>query len=200
MNALSRWPRAAPDGLIAATLLAFLGTAGLFYVNIMPALIDGLRTALGFSNREAGLAGSANVYGAAVGALVASAFVARWRWRPTAVMLLVALVTLDLVSMAERSPALLIATRALHGFVGGMLVGFAFAVIARTQRPERAFSMLLIVQFGLGGLGVMYLPRLVPVFGTAALFLALIAFSGITLAMLPFLSDYPASAVANLAP
>ena len=37
-------PVAAPDGLIAAVLLSFMATAGLFYVNILPALVDGLKT------------------------------------------------------------------------------------------------------------------------------------------------------------
>ena len=51
--------------------------------------------------------------------------------------------------------------------------------------------MLLFVQFGLGGLGVLVLPNLVPIYGTAPLFMALAAFSGVTLAMLPFLPDFP---------
>ncbi len=74
-------PRAAPDGLLACVLLAFLATAGLFYVNIMPALVAGLIDGLGFSNREAGFVGSANVYGAACGALVAVFLVRRLPWR-----------------------------------------------------------------------------------------------------------------------
>ena len=61
------WPVAAPNGEIARVLLAFLATAGLFYVNIMPALVDGLIEGLGFNNQQAGFVGSANVYGAALG-------------------------------------------------------------------------------------------------------------------------------------
>ena len=59
--ALNRLPIASPNGEVARVLLAFLATAGLFYVNIMPALVDGLIEGLGFSNRDAGLVGSANV-------------------------------------------------------------------------------------------------------------------------------------------
>jgi hypothetical protein len=51
--------------------------------------------------------------------------------------------------------------------------------------------MLLFVQFGLGGLAVMVLPPLAPVFGTQALFIALALFSAATLVMLPFLAEYP---------
>ncbi len=185
------WPKASPDGLVAATLLAFLATAGLFYVNIMPALVDGLISGLGFSNREAGLVGSANVYGAAAGALLIVFIVRRVQWKPAAFALLLTLIGIDLVSMLLISPAALMGLRFLHGFIGGMLVGIGFSVIARTRDPDRTFGMLLLVQFGLGGLGVMYLPLLVPMFGTWVLFLALVAFSVATLVMLGFLADYP---------
>ena len=82
----------------------------------------------------------------------------------------------DAVSMSwlgETTP------EAGSGGVNGYLVGTAI------------FGMLLVVQFGLGGVGVMTLPRLVPVFGVKALFFALILFSVVTLLMLPFLADYP---------
>jgi len=44
----------APDSNLARIFLAFLATAGLFYVNIMPALVSGLIDGLGFSNQQAG--------------------------------------------------------------------------------------------------------------------------------------------------
>lgn len=180
-----------PDGLLAALFLSFLATAGIFYVNIMPALVSGLISGLGFSQRDAGLVGSANLYGAAFGALTIVLFVARIEWRRASLALLAALVTIDALSMAVHAPWMMIPLRAMHGFVGGMLVGVAFAVIARTRSPDRVFGVLLFVQFGLGGLGVMTLPRLAALYGTGVLFSALIAFSLVTLAMLPFLADYP---------
>lgn len=78
-----------------------------------------------------------------------------------------------------------------HGIIGGILTGTAFAVIARTHNPDRAFGMLLFVQFGLGGLAYYQLPLLTPIYGTQALFIALALFSLVTLLMLPFLDKYP---------
>ncbi len=189
---ISSVPKAAPNGEIARVLLAFLATAGLFYVNIMPALVDGLIEGLAFSNREAGLVGSANVYGAAVGAFSAVFIVKRINWRVAAVVLLLCLIVIDFVSMLLASAPVLVGTRFVHGCVGGLLVGIGFAVMSRTTEVDRTFGYLLTIQFGLGGLGLIYLPALVPEFGTMALFLALIAFSTVTLLMVPFLSDYPA--------
>lgn len=184
-------PRAAPEGLVACVLLAFLATAGLFYVNIMPALVAGLIDGLGFSKRQAGFVGSANVYGAACGALVAVFLVRRLPWRRTEVVALSLLLLLDLISTQVTTAGPLIALRFFHGVVGGISVGIGLAVMARTRVPDRAFGMLLTVQYGAGGLGVMFLPRLAHQFGPQVLFIALAAFTMITLLMLPFLAEYP---------
>ena len=195
-------PQAAPEGLVACVLLAFLATAGLFYVNIMPALVAGLIDGLGFTNRQAGFVGSANVYGAACGALIAVFLVRRLPWRRIEVVALTLLLVLDLISTQVTTVVPLIALRFAHGVVGGVSVGIGLAVIARTKIPDRAFGMLLTVQYGAGGLGIMFLPALSHRFGPRVLFLALAAFTLITLAMLPFLAEYPprdraAAAIAN---
>lgn len=179
-----------PKGMTARVFLAFLATAGLFYVNIMPAIVDGLIQALGFSNQEAGAVGSANMYGAAFGALLIVFLVRYIAWRPVSLVFLLVLMAIDLGSLALTSPGVLTAVRFVHGLVGGMLVGTAFSVIARTPEPDRTFGVLLFVQFGLGGVGVMFIPGLVPEYGTAILFLSLVAFSAVSLCMLPFIPDY----------
>lgn len=183
-------PHVPEDSLLASVLLSFLATAGLFYVNIMAALVDGLISGAGLTPKQAGLVASANVYGAALGALIAVFIIRRLPWRPTALSVLCGLIAVDLISTLIKAPDLLIGLRFFHGLMGGLLVGVAFAVIARTKTPDRTFGMLLVVQFGLGGLGLMFLPRLVPVFGHGVLFLALAAFSAVTLAMTPFLGVY----------
>lgn len=196
-GAARRFPTAPPDGLLAATMLAFLATAGFFYVNIMAALVPGLVDGLGYSEGDAGRVGSMNIYGAALGALGAVALVGRIRWRAFAAFALVALMAIDVASLFVVRPGALMALRFVHGTVGGSLVGVAYAVFARTRSPDRVFGMLLAVQFGLGGLGVMVLPRLVPVYGHGVLFGTLIAFSFLALLMLPFLDRYPAGRIAR---
>jgi predicted MFS family arabinose efflux permease len=178
----------------ARFLLAFLATAGIFYVNIMPALVDGLKVGLGFSNKQAGLVGSCNVYGAACGAFLIAFLVRRINWRIAAHLFLLGLIGMDLLSMLVRNPFALMGTRFLHGFIGGMLVGIGFSIIARTMAPDRTFGVLLLVQYFAGGLGVMSLPLLVTRFGTNVLFVSLILFSVTTLVMLQFLPDYPLKA------
>jgi predicted MFS family arabinose efflux permease len=182
--------------MTARVFLAFLSTAGIFYVNILPALVDGLITALGFSNQQAGSVASANLYGAALGALLIVFLIKKLDWQLMALILLAGLISIDLASMYVTQPGTMIALRFADGFIGGMLVGTGFSVIARTEGPDRTFGVLLFVQFGLGGLGVMMLPGLVDQFGTKVLFLTLIAFSTATLLMLPFLPEYKVDHVA----
>ncbi len=161
------------DKLWLYALLALIATAGFFYVNIMSAIVDGLITGLGFSNAQAGMVGAANIYGASVGSLVAVFLIRRIRWRPVLITLLTLLLLLDLGSALIRTPEIFVGVRALHGLVGGMSVGITYSVMARMASPDRAFGMLLLVQFGLGGLGVMFLPGLVPEFGARILFFTL---------------------------
>jgi len=177
--------------MVARVLLAFLATAGIFYVNILPAIVDGLIEGLSFSAQEAGQVASANLYGAATGAFLIVLIVKRINWRSWSYTLLGMLILVDVLSMLINTPEAMIAIRFAHGCIGGGLVGTGFSVIARTLKPDRTFGVLLLIQFGLGGLGNLYIPRLVPVFGTNVLFISLITFSVVTLLMVPFLSQYP---------
>jgi predicted MFS family arabinose efflux permease len=196
MTFSDRFPKVAPNSMTARVLLSFLATAGLFYVNIMPALVDGLKEGLAYTNKEAGMVGAFNMYGGACGALLIAFVVRRLDWRRAAHLMLFALMAVDLLSMIATGPVVLMAVRFTHGLIGGALVGLGFALFARMQAPDRTFGMLLLVQTFAGGLGVMCLPLLVPVFGTPVLFATLILFSLITLVMVQFLPDYPVVAPA----
>ncbi|MBS0568249.1 MAG: MFS transporter [Proteobacteria bacterium] len=165
LSNMGRWWRYAGFAIVA--------TAGFFYINIMSAIVDGLVVGLHFDNAQAGLVGSANIYGASVGALLAVLIVRHVRWRPTLFALLIILLAIDLASMLVSAPLALAAIRAVHGLVGGTIVGVTYSAMARLPVPQRAFGMLLFVQFGLGGLGVMFLPKLVPFYGVTVLFLTL---------------------------
>jgi MFS transporter, DHA1 family, inner membrane transport protein len=184
-------PKASPDGLPAAALLGLLGTAGMFYVNLLPAIVSGLRDALGYSNVQAGDVASANVYGAAGGALFAVFIVRHITWKRAQALALAALILLDLLSTQVRALPLLVALRALHGLAGGTSIGIALAVMARTRVPQRAYGAQFTLQVLLGGLGLIWLPELAAREGAWVLFLSLAGVSAVTLLLLPLLADYP---------
>jgi MFS family permease len=188
-----------PNGALARIFLAFLTTAGIFYINIMPALVSGLKEGLNFTNQQAGFVSSANLYGAAAGALLAVFIVKHIDWKKWAYFLLVAILAVDFACIFIETPNIMIFVRGMHGLVGGLLVGIGFAVISRTEDADKTFGYLLLIQWGLGGLGIMYLPAMVPEFGTSALFVSLMSFTFISLLMLPFLQHYPVAAIDPLA-
>ena len=179
-----------PNGILARVILAFLTTAGIFYINIMPAVVNGLKEGLAFTSQQAGFVSSANLYGAAIGALSAVFLIKRIRWQRWSYVLLLALIAIDTLCIFITEPVTMIAIRAIHGLTGGLLVGIGFSIISRTSEADKTFGYLLLIQWALGGLGIMYLPSLVPDFGTSALFIALVTFTVVTLIMLPFLPHY----------
>jgi len=179
-----------PNGIFARIMLAFLTTAGIFYINIMPAVVSGLKEGLAFTNQQAGFVSSANLYGAAIGALTAVFLIKRINWRTWSYVLLTTLIAIDSACIFIENPNMMIAIRFIHGLTGGLLVGIGFGIISRTSEADKTFGYLLFIQWGLGGLGLMYLPELVPVYGTTALFLSLITFTCATLAMMPFIPHY----------
>ncbi|WP_245560594.1 MFS transporter [Colwellia piezophila] len=179
-----------PNGIFARIMLAFLTTAGIFYINIMPAVVSGLKEGLAFTTQQAGFVSSANLYGAALGALTAVFLIKRINWRTWSYVLLVTLILIDSACIFIESPSMMIAIRFIHGLTGGLLVGIGFGIISRTSEADKTFGYLLFIQWGLGGLGLMYLPELVPVYGTKALFIALITFTAVTLVMMPFIPQY----------
>ncbi|MFC6633377.1 MFS transporter [Microbulbifer taiwanensis] len=185
-------PTAAPQGWPASILLAFLSSAGLYYVNIFPVIVDSLMAGAGLSAAQAGEITFANTIGAVIGAFTVSLLVKRIpQWKGAAFALLLCSIGMDLLTIFLANLDLLIPLRLVHGILGGALVGLGFAVIARSGIAGRAYSMVLLVQYTGGALGLGFLPGLVSEFGTYVPFYALITFSMITLAMLPFLADYP---------
>jgi MFS family permease len=188
-----------PNSISARIILAFLTTAGIFYINIMPAVVNGLKEGLNFTSQQAGFVSSANLYGAAIGALSAVFIIKHIRWQRWSYALLIALIAIDSLCIVITEPSTMIAIRAIHGLTGGLLVGIGFSIISRTFEADKTFGYLLLIQWGLGGLGIMYLPGLVPEYGISALFISLITFTVVTLMMLPFLPHYPVEQQKELA-
>ncbi|MCQ3828592.1 MFS transporter [Microbulbifer elongatus] len=180
------------NGWIASIFLAFLSSAGLYYVNIFPVIVDALMAGAGLSAEQAGQITFANTMGAVIGAFTVSWLIRHIpRWKRAAAILLCCSIGMDVLTIQLANLDLLIPLRLVHGILGGALVGLGFAVIARSGIAGRSYSMVLLVQYTGGAIGVGFLPALVAEHGTYVPFFALITFSVITLLMLPLIADYP---------
>ena len=177
------------SSFIAAILYSILATAGLFYVNLGGAFLSAFVDGLGVERDTAGFIVSANKYGAAFGALIATFIVKNVEWRKAVRLLFIGLIVFDLISTQITNPNILILVRFIHGTIGGLSVGIGLSIIARTYNPDKIFGMLLAVQYSFGSIGILAVPRLVDAYGQGALFATLICFTLMTLIILPFIPD-----------
>lgn len=189
MNILKLNNMFSQTSLIAAILYSIIATAGLFYVNLGGAFLSAFVDGLGVQRDTAGFIVSANKYGAAFGALLATFVVKKLEWRPTLSKLFFCLIIFDLISTQVQNPQILILLRFLHGTIGGLSVGFGLSIIARTLNPDKVFGMLLVVQYSFGSIGIWAVPRMVDVFGYSAVFGALISFTIMAILILPMVPD-----------
>ena len=179
-----------PAGLRVAILLALIAMIGPLYIDIMPAIIAALQAGYGLTPAQAGFVAAANGYGSTLGALLALFIVPRLPWRPLAALLLIGLGLADAATTAATGYAALIGLRALHGIMGGLLVGLCYALIARTAEPRQGFGVLFLFHFGFGGLGVVASTLLAPYLAQASVFLVLAAFAALSLLILPLLPAF----------
>ena len=177
------------SSFLAAILYSIVATAGLFYVNLGGAFLSAFVDGLGVERDVAGYIVSANKYGAAFGALIATFIVKRVEWRKVIRLLFMALIAFDLISTQFSNPQTLIILRFIHGTIGGLSVGIGLSIIARTYNPDKIFGMLLVVQYSFGSLGIWLVPRLVDSFGYSAAFGTLISFTLMTILILPFVPN-----------
>ena len=189
-----------PNGWVARVFLCFAASAGIVYIDIMPALVDSLQAGLGFSVQESGRIGSANTYGGALGAL-AMAFIARHLpWRRTLVIFLIALMAFDAGCLPLRSASVMMFMRFMHGLVGGAMVGMSYLVIARNRNPSRTFGILMVLQYALYMVTIAVMPTLVRRIGIAPMFWLLVGFSALTLVFVLLLPEYPPRATETVVP
>lgn len=179
-----------PGSLRVSVLLALLAMAGPLYIDIMPSIIAALRTEYGLSAAQAGFVAASNGYGSTLGALLALFIVPRLPWRPLAVVLLIALVAADIATTFMRSYEALVGIRAVHGVIGGLLVGLCYALIARSGDPRQGFGVLFTFHFGFGGLGVFASTFLAPYMTHGVVFLVLAAFGMLALVVVPLLPEF----------
>ena len=178
----------------AAILYSIVATAGLFYVNLGGAFLSAFVDGLGVERDTAGFIVSANKYGAAFGALLATFVVKKLEWRFVLRFLFFTLIAVDLISTQIENPQTLIFLRFLHGTIGGLSVGFGLSIIARTYNPDKIFGMLLVVQYSFGSIGIWAVPRMVDILGYGAVFGALIIFTIMAILILPFVPNVSNSA------
>ncbi len=176
---------------LAYFFLAFIAMAGLSYINFLPSVVNALAGGIGFSDAEAGQVVAINGYGGIVGSTGAIFLVRRIHWQRAMFAFLAALTAIDIGTVWIDDYSLMLGWRFVAGTVGGLCVGIAFSVLARLNNPDRAFGLLLFVQFSIGSLVIYLLPGLEALLSAYAVFYVMASFVLLSLVFLLFLPSRP---------
>jgi len=179
------------DSPLSYFFLAFIAMAGLSYINFLPGVVNALAGSIGFSDVEAGQVVALNGYGGIVGSTGAIFLVRRIHWQHGLLACLATLVLLDLGTVWVDGYSFMLIWRFLAGVLGGLCMGIAFSVLARLNNPDRAFGLLLFVQFSIGSLVIYLLPGLESRLGAYTVFYVMVSFTSLSLLFLLFLPALP---------
>lgn len=177
----------ATTGTLAYCLLAFVAMAGLAYINFLPGVVNALAGNIGFSDAQAGQIVALNGYGGLLGSAIAIVLIRRVQWQYAMLTFLTLLAMVDLATAWVEPYPLLLGWRFGAGVLGGLCVGIGLAVLARLNDPDRAFGLLMFVQFSLGSVVIYLLPGLEIALGAHAVFYVMATLAALSLMLLPFL-------------
>ena len=175
-----------PDSFLTYGFMAFIAMAGLSYMNFMPGVVNALATGIGFSDAEAGQIIAINGYGGILGSSVAILLIQSIRWQPAMFYTMAALLAFEAGTAWVDSYDAMLILRFLAGTLGGLSVGIAFSVLARLNNPDRAFGLLLFIQFSIGSVVMSLLPVLESLLNAYAVFYIMASFVLLSLFFLLF--------------
>jgi MFS transporter, DHA1 family, inner membrane transport protein len=192
----------APDTRATLPILAMV----IFYVlasavfAVLPLLVGATVELLGFTAKQAGLIGGADMFGGTVSALCVSFIVPRGKWRLLIISGILILTAADAYSgLAQTFPSLLM-SRIVAGLGEGLVLTIATVSIAETRNPDRvyAFAAAGLVAFGSPALYLM--PSLLAAHGLRGVFWLLAALTAITTPLVRCVPDLPHLSEPSAAP
>jgi predicted MFS family arabinose efflux permease len=169
---------------IAAILMPLIG--GMPFV-IQPGFVQGLVTAGGFSEREAGLIASAEMTGFAVSAISVAIFASRWP-RQRVISIALALSTImNIVSLFVPVADGFAAVRFVAGIGSGAAMSLGFAAIGMTRQAERNFGWNIALSGLVGAVVMSAVPMALRAFGLHAIIAWFVAWNLLGLSLTRFM-------------
>ena len=127
------------DTLPIAAMVVFYVLASAAFA-VLPLLVGATVELLGFTAKQAGLIGGADMFGATISALCVSFIIPRGKWRLLIIWGVLILTVADAFSgLAQLFPALLLG-RFVAGLGEGMVLTIATVSIAETRNPDRVYG------------------------------------------------------------
>lgn len=153
----------------------FQGKSAIMLFSIVPLMVGAMVDQLGFETGSTGYVISAEIAGISLANVAGFFWVNRLPWRRTVRTLLCLLIVANLISAMITGYQNLIIARALCGLVEGSVLALSFAMLARTEKPDRSFGLYFGVSLMLGAINFRIGGWLLDLFGMPGLFVDLAA-------------------------
>lgn len=151
--------------------VVFIGVSAMIVPAVMPAMVGVLAGDLGFGAERAGYVASANM-GALLAGSLATGVLLLWMSPPLLLTGgLIGMVAGHLLAIVFPSYEWILGARIVSGFGDGIAAAVCYAMMGRTQSPNRTIAFYATGQGLVGAVGMAILPSLIEVFGWRSLFL-----------------------------
>lgn len=191
-----------PDTRGALPILAMV----IFYVlasavfAVLPLLVGATVELLGFTAKQAGWIGGADMFGGTVSALCVSFIVPRGKWRLLIVSGIVILTVADVFSgLAQHFPSLLL-SRIVAGLGEGVVLTIATVSIAETRNPDRVYAFAAAGLVAYGSPALYLMPSLLAAQGLRGVFWFLAALTAVTTPLVRCVPDCARLSAASTTP
>lgn len=179
-----------PESFYSLSLISLLGTLGASALMVMPILVYSYVDFAGFTESDAGLIASTNLFGIAVSAIIVTFGVRRWPLRTMSLWGLVILIVGDFATASTSELAYFQVARFISGLGGGTVFATVMAAIARLSFAEKGYGIFMVFQFGVSAILIVLLEMLLIGWGITTLFYVLGGLAAMSMLLLPVLSHY----------
>ncbi|NIB40803.1 MFS transporter [Pseudomaricurvus alkylphenolicus] len=138
--------------------IVFLAVIGPCMFILQPAYVQGLVEYMKFSEEQAGLIASAEMFGLATTAIGLNFVLNRFNWRTMAALFLIISAVGNFLSLTLVDATQLSAMRYLTGLGSGGLIGITFVMMGLTQRAERNMGYIIAGVLTYGAIGLLVMP------------------------------------------
>jgi len=145
----------ATKSIVAVIVLAVIGPCMFI---LQPAYVQGLVEYMSYSEEQAGLIASAEMFGLAAMAVFLNFILGRFNWRLMTVIFLLVSAVGNFLSVGVADANSLMAVRFFTGLGSGGLIAMTFIMMGLTERAERNMGYIVTAVLTYGALGLLVMP------------------------------------------
>jgi MFS family permease len=164
---------------ILAILL--IGVIGPCMFIVQPAYVQGLVEYMSYTDEQAGLITSAEMFGVALTAITSNFVFNRFNWRIQLIVFLVIASLGNVFSLMMQDASSLMIMRFITGLGSGGVMVFSFTMMGITRRSDRNLGYMLVAILSYGAIGLLVMPTALSWVGMEGIliFFSVFCFSGL---------------------